>query len=62
MDPSRFDPARYVEEAARLIDLPLDDAHRPGVVENMARLAAMAELVMGFPLAEEVELGPVFRP
>jgi hypothetical protein len=59
---TRFDPARYVEEAAPLMGITLDPAHKPGIVENMARLAAMADLVMGFPLPEETELGPVFRP
>jgi hypothetical protein len=62
MDPTRFDPVRYVEEAAPLLRIPLDPQHKPGIVENMARLAVMADLVMSFPLDGETELAPVFRP
>ena len=56
-----FDPAAYIEEAAALLDLVIAPEHRPGVVENMARLRTMAELVMSLKLPEETELGPVFR-
>jgi hypothetical protein len=62
MSSPQFDPAAYVDEAAALLGLPLAPAHRQGVIENMARLAAMAELVMEFNLPEDTELGPVFRP
>jgi hypothetical protein len=62
MESLRFDPVRYVEEAAALLDLPLAADHKPGVVANMVRLAAMAELVMSFPLDEATEAAPVFRP
>ena len=62
MTSTAFDPAAYVDQAAALLDLPLTPAHRPGVIENMARLAALAALVTSFALPEEVEPGPVFRP
>jgi hypothetical protein len=52
----------YVDAAAALIGLPLDPAHRPGVILNMQRIAEMAGLVMAFPLPEETEPAPVFRP
>jgi hypothetical protein len=52
----------YVDAAAALIGLPLDPAHRPGVILNMHRIAEMAGLVMAFPLPEETEPAPVFRP
>jgi hypothetical protein len=45
-----------------LIGLPIDLAHRPGVVVNFERLAQMAALVMEFPLPDEAEPAPVFRP
>ena len=37
-----FDVEVYVDAAAALIGLPLDPAHRPGVVLNMQRIAEMA--------------------
>jgi len=42
--------------------LPIDAAHRPGVAINLERLAQMAALVMEFPLPDEAEPAPVFRP
>jgi len=52
----------YVDAAAKLVGLPLDPAHRPGVVLNLSRIAQMAALVMAFPLPEETEPAPVFEP
>jgi hypothetical protein len=57
-----FDAAAYVDTAAALIGLPIDPAHRPGVVLNMQRIAEMAALVMEFPLPDETEAAPVFHP
>ena len=57
-----FDAEAYVDAAAALIGLPIDAAHRPGVAINLERLAQMAALVMEFPLPDEAEPAPVFRP
>jgi hypothetical protein len=57
-----FDAEAYVDAAAALIGLPIDPAHRPGVVLNLDRIAQMAVLVMEFPLPDESEPAPVFRP
>ena len=57
-----FDPDAYVDAAAALIGLPIDPAHRPGVVVNLERIAQMAALVVEFPLPEDAEPAPVFRP
>ena len=56
-----FDAASYVDAAAALTGLPLDSAHRPGVILNMQRIAEMASLVMSFPLPDDAEPAPVFR-
>jgi hypothetical protein len=56
------DPETYVDAAAALIGLPIDPAHRPGVVLNLERIAQMAALVMEFPLPEDIEPAPVFEP
>jgi len=56
-----FDAEAYVDAAAALTGMPIAAEHRPGVVVNMERIAAMAKLVMDFPLPDEVEPGPVFR-
>jgi hypothetical protein len=57
-----FDPERFVDAVAPAVGLHLDPLHRPGVIENIARVAHFARLVTEFPLAEEVEPGPVFTP
>jgi len=57
-----FDPETYVDAAAALIGLPIDPAHRPGVVVNLERIAQLAALVAEFPLPDEAEPAPVFRP
>jgi hypothetical protein len=62
MDEPSFAADAYVDAAAALIGLPLDPAHRPGVVLNLARIAQMAALVMEFSLPDETEPAPVFRP
>jgi len=56
------DVEAYVDAAAALIGLPLDPAHRPGVIINMQRIAEMAALVMALPLPDETEPASVFLP
>ena len=57
-----LDLEAYVDAATGLIGLPLDPAHRPGVILNLQRIAEMAALVMAFPLPEDAEPAPVFTP
>jgi hypothetical protein len=57
-----FDADSYIDAAAAAIGLPIAAEHRPGVILNLERIAAMADLVMAFPLAEETAPAPVFRP
>ena len=62
MADSVLDFEAYLDAAATLIGLPIDPEYRNGVVENLARIAQMAALVEAFPVPEEVEPAPVFRP
>jgi hypothetical protein len=62
MSDRTFDTEAHVDAAAMLIGLPLDPAHRPGVVLNLERIAQMAALVMEFALPDETEPAPVFKP
>jgi hypothetical protein len=52
----------YVDRIAQAIDLPLAPEHRPGVVDNFVRIAAIAQLVTEFPLSDTIEPAPVFEP
>ncbi len=42
--------AAYAEATAAAIDLPLPAHCKPGVAGNLARLSAMAEALIAFPL------------
>jgi hypothetical protein len=56
-----FDASAYLDQAAGLVGLDIDDAYRPGVIENLQRLAAVARLVVDFPLPDDLEAAPVFE-
>ena len=54
--------AAAVDAQAAVLGLPLDPAHRPGVLQYYALAASMAELVDGLPLGITDEPAPVFTP
>jgi hypothetical protein len=51
-----------VEQLATLAGLSLDPADRVAVAQQLAGLLTVARLVSEFPLADDVEGAPVFRP
>ncbi len=55
-----FDASAYLDQAAGLVGIEVDEAYRSGVIENLERLAAVARLVAEFPLADDIEAAPVF--
>jgi len=55
------DVARYMDEAASLLDLPIPAACRDGVARNLAGLIAAGALIRDFPVGE-AETAPVFEP
>ena len=57
-----FDPAAYLEDTAALLGLDIDPAYKPGIIANLQAAASLARVVLTFPLADEDEAGPVFRP
>lgn len=52
----------YIHAAAALINLPIAPEHLPGVVANLERTKAIAQLVTEFPLPDTVEAAPTFEP
>lgn len=62
MSESEFNLDQYVDVAAQLVNLPLQPEHRPGVIANLSRIKTIADLVMEFPLPEDVEAAPTFEP
>ncbi len=57
-----LDIATIVDQMALLVALPLQPEHRPGVIDNFARIAAIAQLVTEFPLSEDSEIPLRFEP
>ncbi|QZZ23359.1 DUF4089 domain-containing protein [Leptothermofonsia sichuanensis E412] len=62
MSEKPVDAAEFVEQMAAVIGLPLQPDHQPGVVDNVTRIIALAQLVAEFSLPEEIEIAPVFQP
>jgi len=62
MNQETFDFGEYVDRMAELMDLPIDPEYHPGVVDNLTRIAAIAQLVNEFPLPDNIEAAPVFEP
>lgn len=56
------DLEQHVEAAARLLDLPLTDAYRPGVITNLQNLRALYRTFAGFDEAEPREPLGLYRP
>lgn len=57
-----LDAAALVDQLALLVALPLQPEHRPGVVDNFARIVSIAQLVTEFPLPDDIEIAPNFEP
>lgn len=57
-----LDPDRWIEVTAPVLGLSVASAWRPGVAANLTRMAELAELVLAFPLADDADQAPVYRP
>ena len=51
-----------VERLAALVGLPISPTDLPGVAVALGVLLSVAQLVTDFPLPDDVEAAPVFRP
>lgn len=58
--PSQF--AAYVDQMAIALGLPIAPEYRAGVVANITRTAQIAQLVLEFPLPDDVVAAPRFQP
>lgn len=57
-----FDAKAHVAHMEKVLDLTIEDDWRLLVVANMAATEKAADLLLGFPLDDEVEAAPVFVP
>jgi hypothetical protein len=58
----RSSEATYVDATANEIGLRIAAENKAGVEDHLSRLAAIAGFLMEFPLSQDVEAAPVFRP
>jgi hypothetical protein len=57
-----FELVNYVEQTTQLLDWQIAPEYLPNVVENVAKIAAIATLVIEFPLPNDIEPAPIFEP
>jgi hypothetical protein len=57
-----MDNETYVKLAAEAVGLPIPPEYLAGTVLNFQRSAALAKLLMEFPLPPDVEPAPEYRP
>ncbi|MCF2147030.1 DUF4089 domain-containing protein [Desmonostoc muscorum LEGE 12446] len=62
MEGEGFDVGEYVKQMGLLLDLQIRDEYFDEVVANFERIKAIANVVNSFPLAEEIEVAPIFEP
>ena len=62
VDASTLNVAAYVDQTASMVGLPIPAEYRQSVIDNFDRIAAIAQLVLEFPMPEETEIAPVFEP
>ena len=58
----KADFGAYMEAAAALVNLPIPDASKPIVREQLEVASRMAAMLAGFDLDMREEPAPVFRP
>ena len=51
----------YIEQAAKVLGVPVRPEWRPAVRENLAVTLRIATAVYDFPLPDDAEVAPVFR-
>ena len=56
------DIARWVDEGAKAIGLPIAPQYRANVILNVERSLAIAQPLLAVELADELAPAPVFRP
>jgi len=56
------DVARWVDEGAKAIGLPIAPEYRANVILNVERSLAIAQPLLALELDDELTSGPVFRP
>lgn len=62
MNKKQLNINEYVEQMALLLNLAIAPEYQHGVVENFAKIQAIAQLVNEFSLPDNIEASPIFEP
>ncbi len=62
MENQNFNTQKYVEQMSLLLDLPINDEYKDGIIANFEKIQDIAEIVNNFPLPESMEIAPIFEP
>jgi hypothetical protein len=62
MENQNFNTQEYVKQMLLLLNLPINDEYKDGVIANFEKIQDIAEIVNDFPLAESIEIAPIFEP
>lgn len=62
MSKAPFDPEAYMAAAAAALGLSLDEAWKPGILDNLKRSHQIAQGFLGFALPDETEPASRFEP
>ncbi len=60
-DVSVTDGKAWCDLMSKVLDLPVDEAYRPGVIENLAAIERHAALLASFALDDREESAAVYR-
>ncbi|BAZ86670.1 DUF4089 domain-containing protein [Dolichospermum compactum] len=62
MENNNFWIQEYVHQMSLLLDLPINEESKDGVIANFEKIKDIAEIVNNFPLPESMEIAPIFEP
>ena len=62
MENQDFNVQEYIKQMSLLLDLPINDEYKDGVIANFEKIKDIAEIVNNFPLPESIEIAPIFEP
>lgn len=62
MSKDAFDADAFLDAAAAAMNLSIDPAWRPAVLDNLKRSRQIAQAVLDFPLPDDIEPASIFKP
>ena len=56
-----FDPEKLIDVMSEFLNVPVEQAFRPGVAQHLQSAQEIAASLLALPLDDEAEPGPVFK-